>query len=131
SIYDRFEFEIPIGQNGDCYDRYMVRINEMRQSAKIVRQAIEKIPAGEIKAKVSANFKPPKGEVYSRIENSRGEMGVYIQSAGDSKKPLRVKLRGGSYNHLQVIPEIAKGGKIADLVAIMASMDVIMPEVDR
>jgi NADH-quinone oxidoreductase subunit D len=131
SIYDRFDFDIPTGQNGDCYDRYLVRLEEMRQSNRIVKQAIEQLPDGEIKAKVPANFKPPKGEVYSRIENSRGEMGVYIQSAGDSKKPLRVKLRGGSYNQLQVMPEIIKGGKISDLVAIMASMDVIMPEVDR
>jgi NADH-quinone oxidoreductase subunit D len=131
SIYDRFDFDIPTGKNGDCYDRYLLRLEEMRQSVRIVRQALEQLPEGEIKAKVSPNFKPPKGELYSRIENSRGEMGVYLQSPGDSKKPLRVKLRGGSYNQLQVIPEIAKGGKIADLVAIMASMDVIMPEVDR
>jgi NADH-quinone oxidoreductase subunit D len=131
SIYDRFEFDIPTGTVGDCYDRYLVRLEEMRQSVRIVRQALDKLPEGEIKAKISPNFKPPKGELYSRIENSRGEMGIYIQSPGESKKPLRVKMRGGSYNQLQVIPEIAKGGKIADLVAIMASMDVIMPEVDR
>jgi NADH-quinone oxidoreductase subunit D len=131
SIYDRFDFEIPTGTNGDCYDRYLVRLEEMRQSAKIVKQAIKQMPEGEIKTKVPTNFKPPKGEVYSRIENSRGEMGVYIQSAGDSKKPLRLKLRGGSFNQLQVMPEIVKGGKIADLVAVMASMDIIMPEVDR
>ncbi len=130
SIYDRFKFDIPVRHNGDCYDRYMVRMQEMRESAKIVRQAIEQIPEGEITAKVSVNFKPPAGEVYSRIENSRGEMGVYLVTGGD-KKPVRVKMRGGSYNQLQVIPEIAKGHKIADLVAIMASMDVIMPEVDR
>jgi len=102
---------------------------EMRQSARIVRQAIEQMPEGDIKAKVSANFKP-KGEVYSRVENSRGEMGVHLVGNGE-KKPLRVKMRGGSYNHLQVMPEICKGLMIADLVAVMASMDVIMPEVDR
>ncbi|MFH2034943.1 MAG: NADH-quinone oxidoreductase subunit D [Candidatus Zixiibacteriota bacterium] len=129
SIYDRFDFDIPVTHNGDCYDRYLVRLVELRQSARIVRQAIEQIPEGEIKAKVSANFKP-KGEVYSRIENSRGELGVYLVGNGD-KKPLRVKMRGGSYNHLQVMPEFCKGLKIADLVAVMASMDVIMPEVDR
>lgn len=129
SIYDRFEFDIPIRHNGDCYDRYLVRMQEMRESAKIVRQAIDHIPDGDIIAKVPMNFKP-EGEIYSRIENSRGEMGVHLIGKGD-KKPLRVKMRGGSYNQLQVIPEIAKGLKIADLVAIMASMDVIMPEVDR
>nr|MBN2278631.1 NADH-quinone oxidoreductase subunit D [candidate division Zixibacteria bacterium] len=130
SIYDRFKFDIPVTFNGDCLDRYLIRIKEMRESAKIVRQAIEQIPEGEIRAKVTMNFKPKPGEVYSRIENSRGEMGVHLVSAGD-KKPLRVRMRGGSYNHLQVIPEITRGHKIADLVAIMASMDVIMPEVDR
>jgi NADH-quinone oxidoreductase subunit D len=129
SIYDRFKFDIPLGHNGDCYDRYNVRMQEMRESAKIVRQAIEQIPEGEIKAKVSMNFKP-EGEVYSRIENSRGEIGIHLIGKKE-KKPLRVKMRGGSYNQLQVMPEIAKGLKIADLVAIMASMDVIMPEVDR
>ena len=130
SIYDRFDFNIPVFRNGDCYDRYMVRIQEMRESAKIVRQAIEQIPEGEVRAKVTMNFKPKPGEVYSRIENSRGEMGAYIQSVGE-KKPLRVKLRGGSYNQLQVMPELVKGHKIADVVAIMASLDIIMPEVDR
>ena len=79
----------------------------------------------------ATNFKPAKGEVYSRIENSRGEMGVYVQSTGDTKKPLRVKMRGGSYNQLQVMPELVKGVKIADVVAIMASLDIILPEVDR
>lgn len=131
SLYDRFEFDIPTGTVGDCYDRYLVRMEEMRQSLRIVKQALEQLPAGDIKTKLPPNFKPPKGEVYSRIENSRGEMGIYIQSAGDSKKPFRVKMRGGSYNQLQVMPEIVKGGKIADLVAVMASMDIIMPEVDR
>lgn len=131
SIYDRFKFDIPVRYNGDCYDRYIIRIKEMRESAKIVRQAIEQIPEGAITAKVKMGFKPPKGELYSRIENSRGEMGVYIQSPGDAKKPLRVKLRGGSYNQLQVMPELVKGHKIADVVAIMASLDIIMPEVDR
>jgi len=130
SIYDRFKFDIPVTFNGDCYDRYLIRMQEMRESTKIVRQAIEQIPEGEIAGKVSRNFKPKPSEVYSRIENSRGEMGVYLVSAGD-KKPLRVKMRGGSFNQLQVIPEITRGHKIADLVAIMASMDVIMPEVDR
>jgi NADH-quinone oxidoreductase subunit D len=131
SIYDRFKFNIPVYFNGDCYDRYLIRMAEMRESAKIVRQAIEQIPEGEIMApKVKMTFKAPAGEVYSRIENSRGEMGVYIQSTGD-KKPLRVKLRGGSYNQLQVLPELVKGHKIADVVAIMASLDVIMPDVDR
>ncbi len=130
-IYDRFQFNIPVYHNGDCYDRYRVRMQEMRESAKIVRQALEQMPEGDITARISAAFKAKAGEVYSRIENSRGEMGVYIQADGKSKKPMRVRMRGGSYNQLQVMPEIVKGHKIADVVAIMASLDIIMPEVDR
>jgi len=131
SIYDRFKFNIPIGQNGDCYDRYQVRMQEMRESAEIVRQALAQLPEGDIMGRVSRAFKAPACEIYSRIENSRGEMGVYVQSDGKSKKPLRLKMRGGSYNQLQVMPELIKGLKVADVVAVMASLDIIMPEVDR
>ncbi|PKK82555.1 MAG: NADH-quinone oxidoreductase subunit NuoD [candidate division Zixibacteria bacterium HGW-Zixibacteria-1] len=132
SIYNRFKFDIPTGQNGDCYDRYMVRIREMRESAKIVRQALDALPEGDISAKFSPiTFKAPAGELYSRIENSRGEMGVYLQSQDKEKKPLRVKLRGSSFNHLQVMPELVRGHLIADVVAVMASMDIILPDVDR
>jgi len=130
SIYDRFDFEVVTRENGDCYDRYLVRLNEIKQSLRIIEQALDGLPEGPIKAKVSPNFKPPAGEVYTRIENSRGEMGVYLQSDG-GKKPLRVKARGGSYNQLQVLPYFGAGGLVADLVAIFASLDIIMPEVDR
>ncbi|MCK4573519.1 MAG: NADH-quinone oxidoreductase subunit D, partial [candidate division Zixibacteria bacterium] len=130
SIYDRFDFEVACRPNGDCYDRYLVRLDEIKQSLRIIEQALDGLPEGPIKAKVSPNFKPPAGEVYTRIENSRGEMGVYIQSDG-GKKPLRVKARGGSYNQLQALPYFGTGGLVADLVAIFASLDVIMPEVDR
>jgi NADH-quinone oxidoreductase subunit D len=128
--YDKFEFEIPTGTVGDTWDRYIVRIQEMRQSALIVRQALEGLPEGEIRSKVRPSFKPPAGECYTRIESARGEMGAYIISDGTAK-PTRVKLRGASYNHLMALPEIVKGLKIADLVAIFASFDAIMPEVDR
>jgi NADH-quinone oxidoreductase subunit D len=130
SIYDRFDFEIPVQKNGDCYDRYIQRLQEIKQSLRIVSQALDALPEGEIRAKVSPNFKPPAGETYARVENSRGELGVYLQSDG-SNKPLRLKARGGSYCQLQVMPEIGKGLLIADIVAIMASLDIIMPEVDR
>jgi len=130
SIYDRFDFDIPLGTNGDSYDRFNGRVNEMRQSARIVAQALDQLPDGEIRAKVPLKFKPNPGEVYSRIENSRGEMGVYLVSDG-GPKPFRMRARGGSYNHLQAVPHIVKGLKIADLVAIFASMDIIMPEIDR
>ncbi len=130
SIYDRFDFEVACRPNGDCYDRYLVRLDEIKQSLNIIEQALDNLPEGPIKAKVSPNFKPPAGEVYSRLENSRGEMGVYMQSDG-GKKPLRVKARGGSYNQLQALPYFGAGGLVADLVAIFASLDIIMPEVDR
>ncbi|KAA3631006.1 MAG: NADH-quinone oxidoreductase subunit D [Calditrichaeota bacterium] len=130
SIYDRFDYKIPTYQNGDVYDRYMVRLDEMQESCKIVAQALDGLPEGDIRAKVKPNFKPPEGEVYTRIENSRGEMGVHLISDG-TNKPFRLKARGGSFAHLQLLPEISKGCLIADLVAIFASFDVILPEVDR
>ncbi len=132
SIYDKFDFDIPTYENGDNYDRYLIRLAEIKQSIRIIEQALDGIPEGEIKAKVKPNFKPPAGEVYTRIENSRGEMGCYIQSDG-TNKPLRVKLRGGSYNQLQFLPEIVRGRGylIADIVAIFATFDIILPEVDR
>lgn len=130
SIYDKFDWKVCTRSNGDCYDRYLVRLDEIKESLKIIEQALDGLPEGEIKAKVSPNFKPPEGEVYVRIENSRGEMGCYVRSDG-TKKPLRVKTRGGSFNQLQVLPVIGAGGLIADLVAIFASLDIILPEVDR
>lgn len=129
-VYDKFDFDIPVRTNGDNYDRYLLRLDEIKQSLRIVEQALDGLPEGDFKAKVSPNFKPPEGEIYARIENSRGELGVYIQSKGE-KKPLRVKMRGGSYNQLQVLPHFGTGGLIADLVAIFATLDIIMPEVDR
>ena len=128
--YHKFDFEIPTGSVGDTWDRYMVRIHEMRQSSLIVKQALEGLPEGEYRTKIKPSFKPPAGECYTRIESARGELGAYIISDGTAK-PTRVKLRGASYNHIMVLPEICDGIKIADLVAIFASFDTIMPEVDR
>lgn len=130
SIYDRFKFEIPTGENSDVWDRYIVRIKEMRESAKIALQAIESLPEGPIMTKIPAVFKPPAGEVYLRIEAPRGEMGFYIVSDG-SPKPYRVKIRTGSFSNLTVLSIISRGWKIADLVAIFGSLDVVLPEVDR
>jgi NADH-quinone oxidoreductase subunit D len=130
SIYDRFDFEIPAGQNSDTWDRYMVRIKEMREANKIVRQALDQMPEGDFKKRVPVLFKPPAGEVYTRVESTRGEMGFYIISDGTTK-PYRVKLRTASFSNLAVLPEITGGCLIADLVAIFASLDVIMPDVDR
>ncbi len=131
SIYDRFDFDIPSGKNGDVWDRYMVRIEEFRQSCRIIEQALDGLPDGDtIRAKLPAVFRAPAGEVFSRIEAPRGEMGYYVVSTGD-KKPYRVKIRTASYGNLQVLGPISLGLKIADLVAIFGSIDVILPEVDR
>lgn len=129
SIYDKFDFKVAVRHNGDNYDRYLLRLDEIRESIKIVEQALDGLPDGDIQAKVSRNFKP-EGSIYTRVENSRGEMGCYIIGTKE-KKPLRVKLRGGSYNQLQALPEFGTDCLIADLVAIFATLDVIMPEVDR
>ena len=130
SIYDKFDWNVCTRPNGDCFDRYIIRLDEIKQSIKIIRQALDGLPEGEFKAKTKPVFKPPAGETYARIENSRGELGVYIVSDG-STKPVRVKTRGGSYNQLQVLPAFATDVLIADLVAIFATLDIIMPEVDR
>ena len=130
SVYDKFEFKIPTGKNGDVWDRYMVRIEEFRQSCNIIEQALDGIPEGDnIRARVPVVLKP-KGEVFTRIEAPRGEMGYYVVAEGD-KKPHRVRIRTGSYGNLQCLGPISVGLKIADLVAIFGSIDVVLPEVDR
>ena len=135
-IYDRFDFEIPVGKGeigtvGDAWDRYIVRIIEMQQSARIVRQALKGLPAGEIMAKVPKTIKTPKdAEVYFRSEAPKGELGFYIVSDG-SQKPYRLKIRSPSFSNLSVLPEIAKGAMVADLVAIVASLDIVLGEIDR
>ncbi len=130
SIYDRFDFDIPVFHGCDCYDRYRARVEELRQSARIIRQALKQMPEGDVRAKVKLKFKPEPGEVYARIENARGEMGYHIISDG-SEKPFRVRARGASYNHLQALAELTVGLKVADLVALFASLDIILPEIDR
>ncbi len=130
SIYDRFDFDIPVGYNGDAWDRYRVRMREMRESAKIVQQAIDGLPGGDIQTKVPRTWKPPEGEVFTRIEAPRGEMAYHIVSDG-STKPYRMKIRTASFCNLQVLPIIGINHLIADLVAIFGSLDIILPEVDR
>jgi NADH-quinone oxidoreductase subunit D len=130
SVYNKFEFDIPTGTRSDTWDRYMVRIQEMRQANRIVEQALESIPDGEIKTKTKPVFKPPKGEAYARVESTRGEMGFYIVSEGETI-PHRVKLRTASFSNLAALPEMVRGALIADLVVVFASLDVIMPDVDR
>lgn len=128
--YDRFEFDIPLGKNGDCYDRYVVRLEEIRQSTRIVNQAVDDIPAGPLQAKVPRIIKVPPGQVYVRSENPKGEMGYYIISEG-ARIPYRVKIRSASFSNLSILPWILEGSLIPDLVAILGSLDFVLGDVDR
>jgi len=130
-IYDRFDFEVPLGQNGDCWDRLMVRVEEIVQSARIIEQALEAMPEGEIKAKVPRVLKAEKGaEVYHRIESSKGELGYYIVSDG-TDKPYRMHVRAPSFINLAVLPIISKGGLLQDIIANIATLDPVLGESDR
>ncbi|MFQ6082853.1 MAG: NADH-quinone oxidoreductase subunit D [Candidatus Aminicenantia bacterium] len=130
AVYNEFEFEIPTGEKGDVYDRYKVRIEEMRQSTKIIKQALEKLPEGEIMAKVPRIIKPPPGEVYHSIEAPKGELGFYIVSDG-STMPCRVKIRPPSFVNLQALSKMIEGQLVADIVAAIGSIDVVLGEIDR
>lgn len=130
SIYSRFDFGIPVGSNGDCWDRYYVRVEEMRESIKIVEQAISDIPDGDISAKVRRIIRPPVGEVFVRTESPRGDLGVFLVSDG-SDKPYRVKVRPPSFANLQALEYMLEDTYIADAVLVLGSIDIIMGEVDR
>ncbi len=135
SVYSEFEFDIPVGTGeagtlGDAYDRYMVRIREMEESCKIIKQAIEKMPDGPVRAKVPRKLKPPVGDVYAATEAPRGELGVHLISDGSSR-PYRMKIRTGSFAAMSIVNEVSHGLMIADLVALIGSLDVIAPEIDR
>lgn len=156
--YDEFDFQIPVGKNGDCYDRYLVRMEEMRQSLRIIKQAIEKLRApegqgdilargkvtppkrSEMKTSMEAlihhfklyteGFHVPEGEVYACVEAPKGEFGVYLVADG-SNKPYRAKLRAPGYLHLQAMDHVASGHQLADVAAIIGTMDVVFGEIDR
>lgn len=130
SGYEKFDFDVPVRERGDCWDRYKVRIEEMRQSVRIIEQAIRGLPAGDIMAKVPKMLKSPAGEAYHRIESPRGELGFYIVSKGDFN-PYRLKIRGPSFSNIAVLKELARGVKIADLIAILGSLDIVLGEIDR
>ena len=130
SIYDRFEFGIPVGTYGDCWDRYYVRVEEMRQSLSIIEQAMEQMESGEIMANVRRIVRPPKGEVYVRTESPRGDFGVFLVSDG-SDKPYRVKVRAPSFCNLQALQHMLREAYLADAVIILGSIDIILGEVDR
>jgi len=130
SVYGRLNFSIPIGTKGDVYDRYRVRIEEMLQSATIIKQAIEQLPPGDIQTKIPRVLRPPKGEAYGRIEGPKGEIGFYLVSDG-SANPYRWHMRAPSLINLTVLREMLIGVKIADAMAIFGSIDICVGEVDR
>ena len=135
SIYDRFDFEIPVGKGekgtvGDCWDRYYMRILEMEESLKIIEQAIEAIPEGDVTSAIPKRVKPPAGQIYSRVENPRGELGYFIISDG-SVNPFRVKVRAPSFVNLEVFGKLCQDHLVADVVAILGSIDIVLGEIDR
>jgi NADH-quinone oxidoreductase subunit D len=135
AVYPELKFDVVVGRGekgtvGDSYDRFVVRLREMRESAKILRQCLEKLPEGPIMAKVPRTIKPPVGEVYGAVESARGELGYYVVSNG-TDKAYRVKIRSGSFAAMTIIEKISRGVMIADLVTLIASLDVVAPEIDR
>jgi len=130
AAYEQYKFEIPVGSNGDTYDRYMVRIEEMRQSRLICLQAIEKIPEGPIMGKVGKVIKPSAGEIYHSIEAPKGILGYYIVSDGGTQ-PYRVRVRPPSFVNLQALDKMVRGHLVADVVAIIGTLDIVLGEVDR
>lgn len=155
SSYDEFDFEIPLGKSGDVYDRYLVRLEEMRQSNRIVRQAAERLPQGPVAADaprvvppakeevgrdiaalirhfklMQEGFAPPAGEVYASIESSKGELGFYLISDG-TNRPFRFRVRPPSFVNLGALPQMIKGQMVADVVAAIGSIDIVLGEIDR
>jgi NADH-quinone oxidoreductase subunit D len=128
--YSKFEFDIPVGEHGDTYDRYLVRIREMYQSLRIIRQAVDSIPEGPIMAKVPKIIKPAVGEVYHSIEAPKGELGYFIVSDG-STQPYRMRIRPPSFVNLQGLDKMVRGMLMADVVAVIGTLDIVLGEVDR
>jgi NADH-quinone oxidoreductase subunit D len=130
SSYEDFDFDVPLGKNGDTFDRYLVRLEEMRQSIRIIRQAVEGLPEGPVIAKLPKVLKPPAGEVYHSIEAPKGELGYFMVSDG-SQQPYRVRVRPPSFINLQALEKMAVGSLVADVVAIIGTLDIVLGEVDR
>jgi len=134
SAYQEFNFQVPVGAKGDAYDRYTVRLKEMKESLSIVRQSLGGLPEGPIHSrkpvKTPSLFKPPKGEAYAAVESPRGELGVFLVSDGSSK-PYRVKVRSPSFSNIAIIPHILPGHLVADAVTILGSLDPVFGDVDR
>ena len=131
SVYDRFDFDVPLGLDGDSWDRHYVRVQEMCESLRIVEQALAQMPEGNVTSSLGRRLiRPPKGDVYVRCENPRGEIGVYLVSDG-TDKPYRVKIRPPSFCNLSAIKHLLRGVWLADAVVILGSLDIVLGEVDR
>jgi NADH-quinone oxidoreductase subunit D len=130
AAYSEFDFDIPTAQTGDTYDRYIVRMQEMRQSLRIIEQAVGKIPEGPIMAKVPKVIKPPVGEIYHSIEAPKGELGYFIVSDG-STQPYRVRVRPPSFVNLQALDMMVRGALVSDVIAVIGTLDIVLGEVDR
>jgi NADH-quinone oxidoreductase subunit D len=128
--YEKIEFDEVLETGCDSFSRYMVRIREMQQSVQIIEQLIDNIPEGDFQAKTKAVLKLPKGEFYTRVETARGELGVYIVSEGGTT-PYRIKFRSPGFSNLSVLDHIARGSKLGDLVAMMGTLDLVIPDIDR
>jgi NADH-quinone oxidoreductase subunit D len=131
AAYADFEFDVPLGLNGDTYDRYLVRVEEFLQSTRIIRQALDGLPEGPIIGKVPRLIKPPAGETYHAIESPKGEIGYFIASDGKSNAPYRFRVRPPSFCNLQALPQLIQGHLVADVVALIGSIDIVLGEVDR
>jgi NADH-quinone oxidoreductase subunit D len=129
-VYDQFDFDVPMGTSGDCFDRFWVLLHEVYESARIIEQAIEGMPSGPILGKAPRVIQPPEGEVYIRTENSLGELGYYLISDGD-KRPYRMKIRTPSYSNVSALPYVLKGTFVSDMIAILGSFFFVLGDIDR
>ncbi|HEY8837453.1 MAG TPA: NADH-quinone oxidoreductase subunit D [Dehalococcoidia bacterium] len=130
SVYDRFDFAIPVGENGDAYDRFLVRMAELHESVKILKQAVPQLPGGPYKVDVPLSIRPPVGDAYARVESPKGELGYYIVSDGGTA-PYRFHVRAPSYINLSVLREMVVGSTVADSIVALGSIDIVIGEVDR
>jgi len=130
SVYPDLQFEIPTGTAGDAFDRYMVRLQEIEQSLRIIEQALERLPEGPIRGRAPRNVRPPRGDSYFAVEAARGALGFYIVSDG-TRYPYRLKVRAPSFGNLQVLTEMLPGTLVADTISILGSIDIVVPEIDR
>jgi NADH-quinone oxidoreductase subunit D len=129
-VYKDFKFDVPVGKNGDCYDRFLVRRKDIDESLRIIEQACDKFPDGPVMGKVLKMYRPPAGEVYAQVDGPRGWLGNYIVSDG-TDRPYRLHIRPPSLINLQSLKEVVKGWKVPDVVAILGSLDFVLGEVDR